>query len=333
MIESDIRRLLDKQINLDIMASLSKGKPYREIVKKTEKRASYVRSVVRSLKDYGLIQFGRWNVDIQALGMIKTLEFRGFTEDSWNKIFDNNLFLSYLSKIKIGKTKYLAMYTFPKEIREKKGSEISSWYYNYPHFEVPFFKQNFTKKNFLEQFEKENNESCLPHRGKKIKKPDIIDYLICRYVQLEKDDPNMQKCAEEINEIIGTDIDVSSDLVEKRFERLKRNNIIYPVVPLDFSGISYGRIYCIISSREIFKLMKTLNRFNMITAISFVEGNSYVLLIQCPYEFQNTVTRIIDQLDRENEMYVVTRVHVNRGFPYKYYLEKFKKFQRDKMGR
>lgn len=339
MIKSKIIELLENPTNLDIMTSFSEGKSRREIVDETGKKLSSVDFVIKSLRDYKLIEFGRWNVDVQALGMTKTLEFRGFTEDNWNRIFEKNFFLSYLSRIKIGKTKYLAMYTFPKEIREKIGSEISSWYYSYPHFETPFFRQDFTEEEFLERFKEENNDNPLPPRGKKIKNPDLIDFLISRYVQLEKDEIKMEKCTKKINETVGNDIDVSKDEVEKHFDELKNKNVIYPVVPLDFSKILYGRIYCIISLEEIFRLMKTLNKFNMITAISFMKEKKAVLLTQCPYEFQNTITNIFDQLDRENEIYVVTKVYENRGLPYKYYLknryylEKFSKPQKDKAGR
>jgi len=328
MIRSDIENLLNNPVTLDIMACYSKGKSHKEVADETEKKPLYVNSVIRSLRDYKLIEFGRWNIDVQALGMIKTLEFRAFTEDSWNEIYENNFFLSYLARIKIGKTKYLAMYTFPKEIKKEIGSEISSWYYSFPHFKIPL-RQIPTEKDFFEQFEKENNDRPFPLRGEEIDKPDLIDFLIGKYVQLEKGDIDLKKCTEEINELIGENIDITRDEVEVHFENMKNKNVIYPVVPLDFSRISYGRIYCIISPKKIFKLMKTLNKFNMIVGISFMEGDRDILLIQCPYEFQSTITNIIDQLDRENETYLVTKIYENRSLPYKYYLEKFINSQKD----
>ena len=330
MVESDIEKLLNDQINLDIITSYSKGKSQREIAEETGKESSYVGSVIQSLRDNRLVEFGRWNVDVQALSMIKTLEFRAFTEDSWNEIYENNFFLSYLSRVKIGKTKYLAIYTFPKEIKERVGTEISSWYYSFPHFKIPFFSQNLTEEKFLEQFEEEDNRNPLPHRGEKIENPNIIDFLIGRYVQLEKGDIDLEKCTKEIKGMIGDTIDLSTDEIRAHFEELIRRDIIYPVIPLDFSRISYGRIYSIISSKEIFRLMKTLNKFDIITGISFMEGRKVIILIQCPYESQNVITNILDQLDSENEMYIVTKVYENRSLPYKYYLEKFVSSQKDK---
>lgn len=329
---SGVAELLNDQTNLDIIASYSRGKSVGEIAKEIGRERPYVNDVIESLRDYHLLQFGRWNIDVQALGMTRTLEFRSFTEDSWNAIYENNFFLSYLarvemvflsslSRVKTRETKYLAMYTFPEE-EGKVGTEISSWYYNYPNFRTPFFRQDFNKKSFFEQFEEEDNSNPLVPRGEKIENPSIIDFLICRYVQLEEGDIDFEKCTKEIKEIAGKYIDVSEDEAEARFEDLKNKNVIYPIIPLDFSRISYDRIYSIMSRKEIFRLMKTSNKFNIITGISLMEEKKAFILIQFPHTFQDTVAAILDQLDEENEMYVVASIYENRSIPYKYYLEK-----------
>jgi hypothetical protein len=76
---------------------------------------------------------------------------------------------------------------------------------------------------------------------------------------------------------------------------------------------------------KIFKLMKALNRFNILTGISFTKEKGNFLFIQCPYTWQDTIANIIDQLDRDNKMFFMTKTHVNRGIPYKYYLNKIQK--------
>ena len=329
---TNIRSLLEDQRNLDIMNFFAKGMSCKEIAEKTEQELPLVEDFINHLRKMKITTFGRWNVDVNALGMSKTLEFRDFTEDSWNDIYERNFFLSYLSQIKMGKTKYLAMYTIPEEVEEKVGIEISSWYYSCPHFKDPFFKSVFTEENFFENYSEENNDNPLPPRGERIENPDLIDIYLCRYVQRELGDVNLKKYIEMMKGEIGNIIEVSEDEVEAHFKTLRDKNIIYPIVPLDFSKIFYTRIYSIISSEEveIFRLMKALNKFNIITAISYMEGRKVVLLIQCPYESQEAITRILDQLDKENEMYQVTKVYANRGIPYKHYLKKFRKSQNSK---
>jgi len=335
----DIEDFLNKQENLDVITYFSRGDSYEKIAKKIKGNSESVTSVIENLEKYELMsQFGRWNVDVNALGMIKTFEFCSYTEDGWNRLFKRNFYLSYFSQVEVGRTKYLAMYTFPEEVKDKIGCEITSWYYTFPHFRVPLFMNGFNKEEFFrsyeESYEEEDNTTPLPPRGERIENPDLIDFYICRYVQFERGAINLKEYTERMKKEIGDIIDVSEDDVKKHFEILWEKHVIYPIVPLLLSKISYVPIYCITSLEVVFRLMKTLNKFNVITAISFIMGNKYkyFLYFQCPHKLRSPIMTIFDQLDKENEIYFFTKTYENRGFPYKYYLEKYRKSQEDKGG-
>jgi len=328
-----IENFLNDQTNLDVMTYLAKGEPSEKITKKIEIKPLFLESRINFIKKCGLISFGSWNVDVNALGMIKTFEFCDYNEEGWNKLFEKNFFLSYFSQIEIGKIKYLAMYTFPEEIKDKIGFEMSSWYYTFPSFKAPFFRNDFSKEKFLELYDEETNENPLPSRGEKIENPSLIDFYICRYVQLEVGATDLKKYAGRMKKEIGNIIDISYDEVIKHYQMLKEKNIIYRVSPLNFTNFSFVSFYCITSLRKVFKLMKTLNKFNILTGISFMRGKKSFLIIHCPHESRNTIIRIFDQLNRESEIYFITKIYENRGFPYKYYLEKFKVSQRNLAGR
>lgn len=329
----EIRNFLNEQENLDVMTYFSKGDSYDEIAKKIGRSEPFVKSSVEFLKKHGLIPFGRWNIDVDALEMIKTLVFCNYTEDSWNKLFRRNFFLSYFSQIDVGKTKYLAMYTFPKEVKDRIGIQITSWYYTFPNFEIPFFKYDFNADLFLEQYENEENSNTLPQRGDNSRNPDLIDLFICRYIQKETGAVNLKKYSTRMEKEIGDIIDVDEDEVRAHFERLVDNHVIYPVVPLEFSEISYIHIYCITSLDDIFRLMKMLNRFNIIAGLSFIMGKKAFLYIHCPSNLTRTIMEVFSQLDRESEIYHVTKFRKNLGLPYKYYLKKCKNSKENKIKR
>ncbi|MBU7047833.1 MAG: hypothetical protein HXS54_15460 [Theionarchaea archaeon] len=321
--KEEIRNFLENQENLDVMTYFSKGEPYEEIARRTNKSVHCVKSTIESLKEYRLVSTG-WNIDTDALGMVKTLEFCNCTEDGWDKLFKRDYFLSYFSQIEVGKPKYLAMYTFPREIRNKIGCEITSWYYTFPHFERPFSIPDNFEEEFFKLYDEEDNRNTLPPRGERIRDPDLIDIFLCKYIQLETDIVNVEDYTKRMKKDIGDITDVSNREVEKRFHMLKEMNIIYRIVPIDFLEISYSLIYCIISREKAFKLMKTLNKFNIITGISFINEKKAFVYLQCPPGSRRTIVDIVDQLDNENEIYFVRETRKIRGIPYKYYLEKHK---------
>lgn len=325
--EFAVLNFLDSQTNLDVMTLLARGLSFRQIAHRIEKKHSFVQTRSDFLRGHTMMAGGRWNVDLQALGIVKTAAFYDYREEIRNEILGNkhkNFYLSYLSQVLMGEMKYFAMYNYPEEIKDKEGFEITSWYYTFPQFKVPFFRNGVFESEFEEIFEEEDNENPFPPRGKKLKDFDLIDLFICRYIQLESEDVNLKRYTRRMEEEIGDLIDVKYSTVRNRFERLRKKNVIYPINPLDFVGISYVRVFCITAYDEIFRFMKTLNKLNIITAISFMEDRN-MIYIQCPYDKQHAIANIMCNLDRTCQIFFVTKMYVNRGLPYKYFLKKYEK--------
>ena len=323
--ESAVLNFLDNHANLDVMTLIAKGSSFRQISHKIGKKHFFVQTKSDFLRNHTMVAGGRWNVDLQALGIVKTAAFYDYKEEIKNEILGNenkSFYLSYLSQVLMGEMKYFAMYNYPEEIREKEGFEVTSWYDTFPRFKVPFFKNGQFENEFEEIFEEEDNENPLPPRGKRIKDFDLIDLYICRYIQLESGDINLKRYTRRMEEDIGNLIDVRYSTVRNRFERLKKKNIIFPRNPLDFSGISYVRIFCITAYDQIFRFMKTLDKLNIITAISFMEEKN-MIYVECPYDKQHTIANIMCNLDRTCQIFFVTKTYVNRGLPYRYYLRKY----------
>lgn len=320
-----VQNFLNEEVNLETMTYLSLGLSYRAIAKKVGTNHSFVQDKSRFLRDYAMMVRGRWNIDVQALGMTKTVEFYDFTEESWSEIMKRNFYLSYLSQVMMGKMKYLAMYTFPEEVRDRIGSEITSWYYTFPHFNLPFFKNGSFEKEFWRIFEEENNENPLPPRGERIKNPDLIDIYICRFVQTELEDINLRKYTRRMEEEIGDIIDVHYSTVRTKFQRLREKHVIFPSNPINLTEASYVHLFCITSYNQIFRFMKSLDRLNILVAISFMKDGRNILYIHGPYDKQNNIANILSQLDKESQMFSVTNLQVNRGLPYKHYLEENRK--------
>lgn len=326
--EFEVRNFLEDQTNLDVMTYLAEGFSFRQIADKIRKKHSYVQSKSDFLKKHAIMVFNRWNIDIQALGMVKTAEFYEYREEIKNEILGNeykNFYLSYLVQVIMGEMKYFAMYTFPEEIRNRIGFEITNWYYTFPHFTLPFFKNGQFEKEFDKIFEEENNENTLPPRGQKIKNPDLIDIYTCRYVQLELGDINLRRYTSRMRDEIGDLVDVRYSTVLARFEKLKEKNIIYPVNPLNFKELPYVNLFFITEYDQIFRFMKTLSRLNIVVAISFTKTGKNILHLQCPYEKGSSIANALSRLDKKSQMFSITNLYVNRGLPYEYYLEKYEK--------
>ena len=208
--EFAVLNFLDTQVNLDVMTFLAEGLSFRQIAYKIGKKHSFVQTRSDFLRNHTMIAGGRWNVDLQALGIVKTVAFYDYKEEIKNEILGNenkNFYLSYLSQVLMGEMKYFAMYNYPEEIRDREGFEVTSWYDTFPRFKVPFFKNRQFENEFKNIFEEEDNENTLPPRGKKIKDFDLIALFICRYIQLESRDINRKRYTRRMNEEIGDLLD------------------------------------------------------------------------------------------------------------------------------
>jgi len=325
-----MQNFLDSEINLNIMTYLSQGLSFREIGEKIGKKHSFVQTRSDFLKKHKIMTFGRWNVDSYALGMVRTAEFYDYKPEIKNEILSDksenhnkrNFYLSYFSHVIMGKMRYFAIYAYPEEVKNRTGFEITSWYYFFPHFTLPFFRNDNFEKELENTFESENNKNPLPPRGEKIK-PDLIDIYLCRYIQMELEDVNLREYTRRMEEEIGNLVDVHYSTLRTRFQKLKEKGVIYPVNPLDFEELPFIRFYFITAYPEVFRFCKVLSRLNIITAISFMENNEYMVLVQCPYNTREAVAQFLGNLDQECQIFSTSCIESNRGLPYKYYLQKY----------
>ena len=88
---------------------IARGLSFRQKAHRIGKKHSFVQAKSDFLRSHAMMIFGRWNVDVQALGMIKTAEFYDYEEGIKSEILGDkyeNFYLSYLTRIMMGKMKY-----------------------------------------------------------------------------------------------------------------------------------------------------------------------------------------------------------------------------------
>ena len=325
--EHAVKSFLKSQIHLNIMTYLSRGLSFRQIAHKIDKKYSYVQTKKDFLDKHSMMTFGRWNIDVQALGIVKTAQFYEYKKMVIDGIYgdvDRNFYLSYLSQVMMGEMKYFGMFNYPEEVKMREGFEITSWYYTFPEFNLPFFRNENFNKELEEIFEQEDNKSPFPPRGERIK-PDLLDIYICKHVQLELGDINLKKYTKLMEEEIGNLVEVRYSTVRNHFQKLISKNIIYPVNPFNLTVISYIHTFFITSYDKIFKFLKAIGKLNIIAAVSFMENGNYLLYVHCPYDKHHDVANFLSNLDNDCQIFSVSNVFSNRGLPYKHYLRKYKK--------
>ena len=68
--EHAVMNFLDSQMNLDIMSYLTRGLSFRKIAHKIGKKHSHIQTRSDFLNKHSMMTFGRWNIDVQALGIV-----------------------------------------------------------------------------------------------------------------------------------------------------------------------------------------------------------------------------------------------------------------------
>ena len=79
--EHAVRDFLGNQENLDIMTYLSRGLFFRQIAHRIDKKHSHVQTRSDFLNKHSMMTFGRWNIDLKALGIVKTAQFYEYKEE------------------------------------------------------------------------------------------------------------------------------------------------------------------------------------------------------------------------------------------------------------
>jgi len=355
--ENRLQRFIEDQDNLDAIYFLMKGDSYREIGDKIGRSHSFVQRVNMFLQNHGLSTGKKWRIDSNAMGMTKKYKFYEYKrkrntaalEDIFqpDEVVKFDDFLTFYSEVKKGVTEYFAIYTFPNEHKQQIGEKMSPYYYYIPKFKAPLLKNNINLNNFKNSLGNETNENPLPPRGIPLD-PDLIHIEIARYIELFGNPhvfaPTDNKALQEndIDEfnlwklvyIIGDDIkeegllgkvDVTYDIVRNRYNEMIEKNIIYPGFGLEMRNLEYELCFCWIEHSEIYKIMKALGNYNIISAISYTKKDKYLLHIQYYKKTEEEVMKILNYLDPQNEVFKVLEIHNNRTIPYPYYFEKEKK--------
>ncbi|MBU7012135.1 MAG: hypothetical protein HXS46_15730 [Theionarchaea archaeon] len=319
--DRDLRDLLTEQEKLDVMYHLSKGVSIEEIATKMSKTRSFVQQTDVLLRNYGLLTDTRWGIDTEALKMKKILKVYPHSEGILEKVLSEDAYITHFVQIREGKGALIAIYTFPEEAKKRvSGIPISSWYYSFPRFTIPFFKENLYEE-FFGRCNSVSNENPFLPRGTHIKDVDLIHIFICRYAQLWPE-LTVDNLTTTIKEEIGDLTRVSSDLIKERLETLIKSNVIFPINPLFFGRINYNSLISIIEHREIYRILKAFNQFNIIAAMCYISKTKYGLWLHYFHRQEKSILDILDDLDSHSQTYLLSDTLIRRTIPYDYYLNK-----------
>jgi hypothetical protein len=346
--EDRLRRFSSNQDNMNAIYLLMNGKSYREVGEKIGRPHSFVQRVNAFLKDHGLTTGRQWRVDVNALNMTKRFKFYDFSNEKPREVIKNDDFLTYLADVKRGKPQYFAMYTFPNEVDERVGEEISPYYIYVPKFKAPLDENSISLNGFKEELERHDNSNPLPPRGDPLK-PDIIHIEIAQYVEIFGD-PKQEASRESNRNMEGTGlsgvnlsnlvdiinddmkesrlaglVDVTYDIVRNRYNEMWEKHIIYPGFGLDMRKLGYMLSFVWIETDEIYRIMKAFGEFNVVSGLAYTKRNKYLLHLQYPKYKDKEIFYILNDIDNENEVFEVLEVHNNRAVPHPYYFEKEKK--------
>lgn len=326
------------QKKLDTMYYLMKGKTYGEVANQVEKEIHYVQRVMNFLERNELLHWGRWSPNVYKIGMKKSIAFLSWKQRKLpvsKKRGGNFKYATYVHYVRAEKTKVLVIYTYPKEdepkIRGKKGEPITPFYYTDTRFTVPFFKKINLVKEFFDEFGSvDNTESVLigtPSFDEDDKTHPIIVY-ICRYCELLSElSPGILKeyFEHDFRDYTG-DIDISYENIEKKLNWMIKNGVIFPRNALHLKPLSYQSTLFRISTKEIYKIMGTFNKFNMLTRLALTRNkDEFYLYLQYPFYQFPDVMQIVDRLDPNSRAYIETKYVMGDTIYYQWSLEKFLK--------
>jgi len=337
-LEDRLERFFSEQDNLDAVYWLLKGLSYREAGDKIGRPHTFVQRVNNFMKNHGLVTGRQWRIDVEAMDMTKTYKFYKYNEKKPGEVIDNDDFLTYFADVKIGDSQQLALYTFPNERKEKFGDKISPYFFLIPKFKAPLHICTISTDSFKEAHATEDNSNFLPPRGDSLK-PDIIHIEIARYVELYgniKDDekrglggislPQLIDHIQNdmITEELNNKIKITYDIVRNRYNEMVNKNIIYQGFGLDMRKLEYELSFCLLKDVEIYRLMKAFAQFNIVSAVAYLEDDSYLLHLQYPKEKYLEIVKILNEYDPSNKMFATINIHHNRALPHPYFFTKEK---------
>jgi hypothetical protein len=329
---ADETNFFNDQKKLDTMYYLMKGLPYQQIAEEIGKQISYVQRVVDFLRNYGLLSWGRWAPNVYKIGMKKSIVFLDWKDRELPQEH-NFIYTTYIHHVREGETKVFVVYTYPKddeeEIQGERGEEVTPFYYTYTRFTVPFFKRIDLFREFFDIFDSIDNDdkilACAPFfKINDDPQEDPITVYTCRYSELLPDLTLGILTDKLEKDFKGYALDVSYDNVKSTLDKMKQEKVIYPRNALYFKPLSYQSTLVKIETKEIYRIMKTFNQFNMFTEVALTRNSeTFYLYIQYPFYQFSEVMEVLTKIDPTSKAYILTKFVMNDTIYYQWALKKF----------
>ncbi|MBU7028224.1 MAG: hypothetical protein HXS48_14925 [Theionarchaea archaeon] len=321
------------QKKLDAIYYLMQGLTYRQIAEKIGRQISYVQSVMDFLGENHLLHWGRWSPNVYKIGMKNSIAFLDW-ENREVPAKDNFKYTTYVYYVQAGEKKVFVVYTYPKEDESKiigdTGELITPFYHTKTRITVPFFKKIDLAKEYFDIFGSvENDNEVLIgtpsfEAGKTYDDP--ITVYICRYAQLLPElTPGIltQRLEQDFKD---HGIEINFDQVKAILNRMKKEGVIFARNPLHFEPLQYQASIVKISTKEIYRIMGTFSRFNMLTTLAFTRyPEIFYLYIQYPFYQLSDVMEILGRLDPTYKAYIATKFIMADTIYYQWSLERFLK--------
>ena len=327
------------QKKLDTMYYLVQGLTYRQIADKIDKQISYVQRVMDFLRNNGLLYWGRWSPNVYKINMKKSIAFLDW-EDREAPLRDNPKYETYINYVQAEETKVCVIYAYPEEdeskIKGERGELITPFYYTHTQFTAPFFKKIDLVKEFFDAFYSvDNDEKILTGIPSFERKPytDPITVYICRYGELLPElTPRAltEKLEQDFKDY--EEIEISYNKVRTMLNKMKEEGVIFPKNALYLKPLFYQPALVRINTKEIYRIMGTFNKFNMLTQMALtICPEKFYLFIQYPFYQFSEVMEIFDQLDPNHKAYIATKFVDSDTIYYQWSLERFSKSRSQSM--
>lgn len=319
----------ENQKKLDTMYYLTQGLTYREVAEKVEKQISYVQRVMDFLRNNGLLYWGRWAPNVYKIGMKKSIAFLDW-KDRNVPMNDNPLYETYIHHVQAEETKVCVVYTYPIEdeskIKGDIGEPITPFYYTYTRFTIPFFKKMDLVKEFFDKFDSVKNDekilTGIPSFEEKSYTDPLIVY-ICRYGELLPELTPGTLTEKLERDFEGSGIEVTSNKVRDTLNWMKEEGVIYPRNALYLKPLFYQSVLVKIETEEIYRIMGTFNKFNMLSQLALTHDRDvFYLLVQHPFYQFSEVMEILDNLDSVHKAYILTKFIDSDTIYYQWSLKK-----------
>lgn len=331
--------IFNDQKKLDTMYYLMQGLTYRQVAEKIEKQISYVQRVMDYLRNNGLLYWGRWSPNVYKIGMKKSIAFLNW--ENRNVPREKNYeYTTYAHLVQSEETRTMVIYTYPRghesKIEGEIGEPITPFYYTYTHFTVPLFKKIDLVREFRDIFYSMESDQRILSGTPSFEEgtnTDPLTVYICMHAELRPDlTPGILTDYLKDDFENYEEIEVTYEKVRNTLNRMKDEEIIFPKNALYFKPLSYQTVLTKIKTKEIYRIMSTFNKLNILTRLALTsEQEVFYLYVQYPFYQFAEVMEILDELDPTRKTYIETKHLMSDAIYSEWALEGFKKSERQEV--